>query len=171
MTQNAGLKQSLEASKLRSCRGLISALVCFAGTCVWWCVVSRRWTAAQWQAPCWESTSRTPKPGRSSCIFHGALNRHHVPSTPSLCLQLHVESSRVPGDLHLTAADPRPSPLNLTSIHWSREDFSLTADHLLLESLWTQHTYFDGAFKRYCTVFIGSIVYYYCQVYNFSAIL
>lgn len=89
----------------------------------------------------------------------------------SHCLQLHVESSTVPGDLHLTAADPRPSPIDLTSIHWNREDFSLTADHLLLESLWTQHTYFDGAFRRYCTVFIGSIVYYYCQVYDFSAIL
>lgn len=73
---------------------ILSPNVCvcvFAGTCVWSCAVSRRWTPAQWRAPCWEFTSRTPKLGRSSWLFHRTPNNFYSP--PSLCIQ--KQSSRL----------------------------------------------------------------------------
>lgn len=134
-------------------------------TCAWWCAVSRRWTAAQWRAPCWEFTSRTPRPERSSWLWQCTPNRPQI--------ALHSRA---------TAADRKPW------IHWfclwhqtgKRQEVAawppacwvtlktLKPERFPLKSVWTQQAY------SWCLYYLlYSLARQYCcyEICNLSAIL
>lgn len=68
----------------------VSHCVVFAVTCVWSCVASKRWTAAQWPAPCLGSTWTIPRPGRSFWCSHRRPKGHHLTQcTQSACAHTH----------------------------------------------------------------------------------